>query len=458
MSRWPGPQGIVGWVEDVLADGVPSVSTDDLHTKGIPTHDVTAYGAVGDGSTDDASAIQSAIDAAKGGQGLAAVYYPQPSTSYLVESSLTPGPGVYHVGDGYSKIQAGDLGTTAVFEDRTGLDDIWYWGLWIEGNGGWSQTAYDPNQKGINQQPSGAESGGGDLPENIRVSRCKITNTPATAIGIDSTRGLWVLDNHIEGCGTDAQATGGNGVGIGIGENNGRADTYIGYNTIVDTAQQAITLEHVTGSDVGQHFQIFNNVIDDALIGIGIEAASAGDAMMASVVSNTILSSTRMDEGINIGTQTSGGKPEAVAVMGNVMWGNAFDTRPLTIDGNKRCLAEGNMTQSGGQAVNTFPGNVINGFGKEGGGVGGTPTASTWDWARPVLVRNFDDETLWRLRGSEWIQIGPGEPVDLTSNSGTVDGQTNIHDGTGTPPFGLSTWDDGNSQWIGADGSSFSPS
>lgn len=33
MSRFPGPQGIRGWVEDILSDGVPSVTTDAINTE-----------------------------------------------------------------------------------------------------------------------------------------------------------------------------------------------------------------------------------------------------------------------------------------------------------------------------------------------------------------------------------------------------------------------------------------
>lgn len=55
-----------------------------------------AYGAVGDGSTDDAAAIESAIATGK------IVYFPKPATTYLIGRKITVGAPVAMVGDGKS--------------------------------------------------------------------------------------------------------------------------------------------------------------------------------------------------------------------------------------------------------------------------------------------------------------------------------------------------------------------
>jgi len=69
----------------------PSVDTDRSQTAGVPVYDVTHsdYGAVGDGATDDTTAIQAAIDDADGsGGGNGGVVYLPPG-DYLVTSELT---------------------------------------------------------------------------------------------------------------------------------------------------------------------------------------------------------------------------------------------------------------------------------------------------------------------------------------------------------------------------------
>lgn len=61
--------------------------------------DVRAYGAKGDGVTDDAPAIQAAINALPANQG-GTIYFPHPPSFYKVGSTLTIGKGVRLIGSG----------------------------------------------------------------------------------------------------------------------------------------------------------------------------------------------------------------------------------------------------------------------------------------------------------------------------------------------------------------------
>lgn len=70
-----------------------------LSVTGTPCVDVTAFGAVGDGVTDDAPAIQAAIDSL-GAQG-GVVYFPHTSACYRVNTTLRIGKGVRLIGSGW---------------------------------------------------------------------------------------------------------------------------------------------------------------------------------------------------------------------------------------------------------------------------------------------------------------------------------------------------------------------
>ena len=85
-----------------------------------PWADVKAYGAVGDDSTDDSTAIQAAITAV-GNAGGGIVYFPTASDKYAFGTGLTIPTGVYLVGTGKNSSIIRYTGTgTAVSPDGTG--------------------------------------------------------------------------------------------------------------------------------------------------------------------------------------------------------------------------------------------------------------------------------------------------------------------------------------------------
>ncbi len=90
---------------------VSSITVDDVLTRNSPHRNVKAYGAVGDGSTDDTAAIQSALDAANDGD---TIFLP-PGT-YRVTSTLSQSNkslAIVGMGSGTSTIRA-EHGTNGI--------------------------------------------------------------------------------------------------------------------------------------------------------------------------------------------------------------------------------------------------------------------------------------------------------------------------------------------------------
>lgn len=108
----------------VTASGLALAASATHRTNELGWYDVTAYGAVGDGVTDDSAAIQAAITDASGGGGHGGKVIYFPARSYRLNSSLTlnDAPALMFLGS--AKVWGTSLnfyGTGALFEN--GADD-----------------------------------------------------------------------------------------------------------------------------------------------------------------------------------------------------------------------------------------------------------------------------------------------------------------------------------------------
>ena len=127
-----GPTGTLadGWLPTVgpskidLTDTYPWTGTHtftDFQDKGSQVFNVKAYGAVGNGATDDQAAIQTAIDAAKTAGG-GKVFFPQ--GTYLLTATHVSVPETHLILSNADNVELSGVGTGSVLKANTADKDI----------------------------------------------------------------------------------------------------------------------------------------------------------------------------------------------------------------------------------------------------------------------------------------------------------------------------------------------
>ena len=150
-------------------------------------YDVRDYGAVGDGVTDDRSAIQDAIDDANSAAG-GKVFFPKPTTSYFIAASLVPRSNVTLEGEEGSIILF--TGINAI-DSSEAITNFTVRNLIFDGQSGNSEAII------IDDATS----------TFIKIIDCEIKNCGTTGISgrpidIKAANYVWILNNNVHDCRT----------------------------------------------------------------------------------------------------------------------------------------------------------------------------------------------------------------------------------------------------------------
>lgn len=263
-------------VDDLTADTVTSpVATITTATisaarfKGEPWHDVMAYGATGDGTTDDTVAVQAAIDAA-GVNGTVVL----PALTYLISTTLTFPSGLRMIGRSGPQVQAGQA--------------VLSWGGIA---GGTLIAPAVPVSNTINPQFENIRFSGGanaaivvDLTRTSYAlfERCAIDGTRASAVGflLDAVTSGQCYFNRLDQC--KVQAPVGARFTRGANSNQVNGGAFIGCGTGMEfLSLSAGNVVVGTDMETSSVRHVYVDAVQNTFIGVHMEAAPIGYELTA---------------------------------------------------------------------------------------------------------------------------------------------------------------------------------
>ena len=334
------------FLEDLMDGGYDiNIKPLTIITKSGPRLNATAWGATGDGATDDRAALQNAIDNAGGRD----VYLP--AGTYL----LTPSGGLLlNFSSKNLRHFYGDGDKTIIKVVNSGNPN---YGMYVDG--GAAGLIFDGFKFDMN---SANQASGNNYGWYVRnTSRIKIRdiwgiNSRGTFVWITEIAGETTQDISVSNCIFD-----GTTLLAAVSVDSGR-DIFIDGNIITNTGVVGIDIEtasgttlknvHVTnnklrscyagiqnyGGNTSRGILIANNLIDTTTTGSGIRVYSSA-AKECVVANNVVLNA--FTHGIHLESAVG------VSVMGNTVWNSGIQNSGtyggITLDGATECLVAGNL-------------------------------------------------------------------------------------------------------------------
>lgn len=378
---------------DVIVSGTGLTTTlyQNEPTGSLHRADVRDFGAAGDGTTNDTTAIARALASvpSTGGD----VYFP-PGT-YRITSSLTPQSKTRLHGEGSASILLDGTGNMSIV-DITNVDDIEISHLALQGSG-----AFGVSQRGAIFSGTGgsdrvrienvfitsAGTSGISLKDSLEVDivGCTIRNSVEHGIFLTSTLRVAITGNTIVSSGSGAS-----GVGIYVAGSSARVtvsgnviDTAEVYGIRVSSVQSCVFSDNILrGCPTGILLEAasFNNVSDNQVIGagvIGISLTSSSDQNR--VTDNVITGSAGSD--ITIAAAVT----DTQVINNSVVSFGITDAGTRTTKfGNKTTLANGYFTgqtdlnMASGQVIRVNGVQVLSSQGASAADVATAASSVTW--------------------------------------------------------------------------------
>jgi hypothetical protein len=281
-----------------------SITSRLLSDRWGEVQNVMDFGATGDGSTDDTTAIQAAATAAAGGT----LLFPEPSVNYKIIATIILPSGITVVGYGRPKIVQSVAGGGVFAVTVTSYSNVTISGLIMEGQG--SATLVDSSAE------KGAIwiDGNGGTGTDIRITDCEVSQF-YNGISVLYTNRVWIERNHVHkfklygvllSRSTEFHVKDNT---IHGSEETGAANSY-GISATGDNA----------GGNTQQRCSIIGNVIYDI---------KSWDGIMSHDVSNLIIANNHITDvrtGIDVGAFTTANIVEKIIITGNYIQATTTDT------------------------------------------------------------------------------------------------------------------------------------
>ncbi len=336
-------------------------------------YNVKDYGAKGDGTTDDSTAIQNAVNACNAAGG-GVVYFPPTPNSYLVNTAIKPLSNIIFRGEGIASLLTGDTASSHIFNwsDSSGtLSDVVFDKLAFLGKV--NQTVSVPTRArttsgngpncAIYIDGSLDTTGSYGVVTNITIKNCIVKNMPGLPIRIFGVSGkIIVTENEFTNCqdvgfgfnqevicsNNHSYMSADNGFSISRGN---QKVTCTG-NTVELAAYYGIWLSGASGANGPQNFTCVGNTVKNVgNHGIGLQDAPS----QGTIVGNTIYQGYNRgpvdapNDGIYgvyvVGDVTSSGQPgkysDGLIVSDNIII--AAPSGGIYLDGVKNFIASNNL-------------------------------------------------------------------------------------------------------------------
>ncbi|HEC03672.1 MAG TPA: hypothetical protein ENI81_09070, partial [Phycisphaerales bacterium] len=309
----------------VIDPVMPKITSDwrDVLRLSEPYYDVKAYGAVGDGVTDDATAIQAAIDAVEAAGG-GIVYFPQ--GTYIIDAVLTIDS---------DNVTLRGVGNTAILKckDSTSINLI----LINASNITVEKLAFDGNQSGNVYQGSSAIQNGiyvkhTEALSDLRFRDLEIHDTLFDGLrcsGETNVNRIWVENCYIHDISRQGMSL--------ISGSNAKITNCV----IDDTGRNGISIA-TTGGDLLVSGCTINDV-DNGQVGIYVIGDPADDVHDIRIVNNTLTDDGDGNHGINVSAYA-----QHIVVSSNIATGWLYDgivvdtAEPEGVDDNAYAAVTGN--------------------------------------------------------------------------------------------------------------------
>jgi len=242
----------------------------------LPVFDVKAYGAIGDGVTDDTTAIQSAINACQNSGGT--VFFPL--GIYLITNLLIQYNNVSLLGVGWGSVIQSSVANYALISVADGVSGLEVAHLKLKDSGTFSAPLRGPGQLFIN--PNGTTSG---------VRGTHVHHVWFSASALCGISGNYIIDSHFHHnyFKSDSGAFGEHGVYL----SNGSQNVIVDHNVMISagTSNGAGVKVNASSNNTTSDIVIDGNTVSGFLNGIMVASPSSA-VIPRLVISNNNLRGT----------------------------------------------------------------------------------------------------------------------------------------------------------------------